>query len=84
MKQRCYNSNNPDWDYYGGRGITVWWVWRNDFEAFYMYIGPKPSPKYLYTLDRINNDGNYVPGNVRWVTQQVQNNNRRKYSKREF
>ena len=75
MKQRCHNPSNRDWKYYGGRGISVWWPWRQDFLAFYMYVGPRPSPKH--SLDRIDNDGGYVPTNVRWATPVEQRTNRR-------
>jgi hypothetical protein len=75
MKDRCLNprsSNYPDW---GDRGITVYPHWIDDFSAFLDYIGPRPSPKH--TLDRINNDGNYEPGNVRWATKTQQSRNQR-------
>jgi len=66
MKQRCYNKNSTRFEDWGGRGITVCDEWLHNFQAFYDYIGPKPPPKY--SIDRINNDGNYEPGNVRWST----------------
>jgi hypothetical protein len=50
--------------------------WRNSFEAFFACIGPKPQPDL--TLDRIDNDGNYEPGNVEWRSRSDQNKNRRK------
>jgi len=58
-----------------GRGISVCDEWRNSFAAFHSYIGDKPTPKH--SLDRINNDGNYEPGNVKWSTPKEQANNRR-------
>ena len=75
MKQRCHNPDNPTYPYYGGRGISVCEEWKNDFMAFYNHVGPKPSPEL--SLDRIENDGNYEPGNVRWATSIVQANNQR-------
>lgn len=75
MVQRCHNENNPNFLYYGARGVTVCDRWRHSFQAFYEDMGPRPSKQY--TLDRINNDGNYEPGNCKWSTQKEQQNNRR-------
>lgn len=75
MNKRCHNPNNRAYPDYGGRGIQVCPEWRESFEAFYAHIGPKPGPGY--SVDRINNDGNYEPGNVRWATAKEQANNRR-------
>jgi len=70
MKNRCYNSNLESWHRYGGRGIKVYGPWLTDFEAFFEHIGPRPSPKH--SVDRIDNDGDYAPGNVRWATNKEQ------------
>ena len=78
MWQRCTNKNYPGWKYYGGRGINAFEEWR-PFEAFHAYVGEPPPGT---SLDRINNDGNYEPGNVRWATQSQQLANRRRYNKR--
>lgn len=75
MLGRCYNERDKRYDIYGGRGITVCTTWRYCFEAFFAHVGPKPTPKH--TLDRIETNGNYEPGNVRWATRLVQNNNKR-------
>ena len=75
MKQRCSNPNKREWPHYGGRGISVYPDWEKSFSAFLSYVGPKPSPSH--SLDRINVDGNYEPGNVRWATQQQQVENTR-------
>lgn len=74
MKTRCYNANSREYANYGGRGIVVCSQWKDSFSAFIDYVGPKPSAKH--SLDRINNDGNYEPGNVRWVTIETQANNK--------
>lgn len=75
IKTRCYNPRYSGWKDYGGRGITMWPEWRTDFWAFATYVGPRPSNKH--SIDRINNDGHYEPGNVRWATTQEQARNRR-------
>ena len=78
MKQRCNNKNYFQYEYYGGRGITVCDEWQNSFEAFYEHVSQLPHyGEEGYSLDRINNDGNYEPGNVRWATRKEQMNNRR-------
>ena len=78
MKQRCYNSRKNSFKNYGGRGITVYEEWRDDFQAFYDYVSKlEHFGEPGRTLDRINNDGNYEPGNVRWATRKEQNNNKR-------
>lgn len=76
MKQRCLNPKLRSWGRYGGRGISVAPEWLTDFSAFFRHIGPRPSP--MHSIDRINNDGNYEPGNVRWVNPMQQAENRRR------
>lgn len=74
MIDRCENQNCHAFHRYGGRGITVYPPWRTDFEKFCLYVGERPGSGY--SLDRINNDGNYEPGNVRWADKITQANNR--------
>lgn len=76
LKKRCLNPLDGDYPNYGGRGIRVCDEWVNSFEAFYEHIGPKPSPDM--SVDRIDNDGNYEPGNVRWATATEQRHNQRR------
>jgi hypothetical protein len=75
LKNRCLNPNHLAFPDYGGRGISVDPEWVKSFEAFYASVGPRPSPQH--SLDRIDNNRGYWPDNVRWVTVDVQMNNRR-------
>ena len=75
MKARCHNPRSQGYARYGGRGITVCDRWRESFEAFLSDVGLAPSSKH--SIDRIDNDGNYEPGNVRWATGTVQQFNKR-------
>lgn len=69
MKTRCSSPGNKRYERYGGRGITVCERWQT-FDNFLADMGYRPSPKH--SIDRINNDGNYEPGNCRWATWQEQ------------
>lgn len=75
MRQRCYNSHRRGYKNYGGRGIQVCAEWRHSFSAFLNDVGRRPSADH--SLDRINVDGHYEPGNVRWATWLEQCRNRR-------
>ncbi len=74
MKRRCLRPTCKVYFRYGGRGIRVAQVWQYSYETFLADMGRKPSP--THSLDRINNDGNYEPGNCRWATKKQQANNR--------
>ncbi len=77
MITRCTYPSQSNYYLYGGRGITVHPDWRSSFEAFLTHIGPMPSEGGPWTLDRIDTNGNYVPGNVRWATRATQAANKR-------
>lgn len=72
MLKRCSNPNDSHYHRYGGRGIKVCdeWKGRGGYSRFLSHVGRRPSPKY--SVDRINNNGNYEPGNVRWATKHEQ------------
>jgi hypothetical protein len=76
MRNRCDERNAKCKSYYFDRGIRVCEEWQHDFAAFFAHIGPRPSPRY--TVDRIDNDKGYEPGNVRWATPSEQRLNQRR------
>lgn len=73
-RTRCHNPNAHGYMEYGGRGIEFKF---SSFEEFFTELGARPSP--THSVDRIENDGNYEPGNVRWATKREQLQNRRKF-----
>ncbi len=76
MIQRCYNPKHVSFETYGAAGIKVYFDWMGPggFESFLKDVGKRPSRKH--SLDRIDNSKSYEPGNVRWATRSVQDNNR--------
>ena len=75
MLNRCHSPGATQYRHYGGRGIEVCEEWRTSFEAFVADMGPRPSTNH--SIDRIDPNGNYEPGNCRWVTKRAQSLNRR-------
>ena len=75
MIDRCYRPGASSFQYYGSRGIRVCDEWRNSYEAFLAHVGRKPSPSH--SLDRIDVNGNYEAGNVRWANAKEQRANQR-------
>jgi len=80
MLARCYDPESASYHLYGGRGITVCarWLALNGIELFVADLGLSPSTRSReYSLERIDGDGNYEPGNVHWATATEQARNRR-------
>jgi hypothetical protein len=76
MLARCFDPTNKYFYRYGGRGIGVCDAWRESFHAFYADVGPRPGPGY--SIERVDNDGEYEPGNIRWATAKEQARNTRR------
>jgi hypothetical protein len=80
MMARCYRETFPSFKNYGARGIRVFDGWREDPAAFAGWLaenlGPRPEG---HTLDRIDSDGNYEPGNLRWASRSEQSHNTARY-----
>lgn len=78
IRQRCLKPTNPSYPHYGGRGIKMHSDWENNAKPFIAWLednlGPKPEG---FTLDRIDVDGDYVPGNLRWADWKTQRSNQR-------
>jgi hypothetical protein len=79
IKTRCYNINDWHYSFYGKRGIKMYKPWINSYKTFLnwiiKHIGRRPSINH--SIDRINNDGNYSPGNLQWATKKQQSLNQR-------
>lgn len=79
MKERCLNPSDPRYVDYGGRGILIFSIWQVDFQSYYDYITALPNYREIgFSIDRIDNNGNYFPGNLRWTNQHFQVANSRK------
>lgn len=79
IKQRCYNPNNKDYKNYGDRGIKLYFEWINNYNLFQEWIINNIGDRPLgLTLDRINNNGDYEPENLKWSTASEQQKNKRK------
>lgn len=76
IKDRCYNKNNPSYNYYGGIGVVMDDDFKDNFISFYNEIGDAPSKDH--SVDRIKNTKGYVKGNMRWATKTEQANNQRR------
>ena len=83
IKKRCFDPSCKQYKNYGARGITLYEPWKNDQELFLDYCKSIGAKKWLQ-IDRINNDGNYEPGNIRFVTKKVNLNNKRNSVKVRF
>jgi hypothetical protein len=85
MRRRCTNPDASDFSRYGGRGIRVCerWLGPNGFDNFIADMGIRPlgTGKDKMTIDRIDGDGNYEPGNCRWATYKTQNNDPKRLAK---
>lgn len=73
--RRCHSASLPGYRLYGARGIFMCDEWRNSFPAFFAHVGKRPSSKH--SINRVDNNKGYEPGNVQWATMTVQSRNKR-------
>lgn len=87
IKQRCNNPSYYQFEYYGGRGISICKEWNDSFQAFHDWAiengYDENAKRGECTIDRIDVNGNYSPDNCRWVSMVVQNRNQRKRRKKD-
>jgi len=76
MRERCLVVTDKEYPNYGAVGVLIEEAWKTSFDAFYGHIGPKPNDGQRYSVDRIDNEGSYVVGNVRWATDHQQARNK--------
>ena len=81
-KSKCTNPSFSGYEVYGAVGIRMHEAWVNDFKSFYKHVGPRPT--LLHTLDRIDVNGHYEPGNVRWADKTIQSNNKSNVNKETY
>jgi len=74
LRRRCNEPTVKNYHLYGGRGIRVCPEWDTSFVSFLRHVGPRPTPEH--SIHRIENDGHYEPGNVKWATREEQGRNR--------
>jgi hypothetical protein len=79
MRQRCLNPAHQSYPSYGGRGITVCDRWKDNYDAFYTDMGPRPKGM---TLERVDNEQGYDPFNCVWATRKTQSRNTRTYKRK--
>ncbi len=82
MILRCHDEGHPKYPWYGQRGIKVCDDWRESYQTFLLHMGRAPTPKH--SIERLDNDGDYRPGNCKWATMKEQAQNRRSNRKIRF